>query len=96
MLPDPEDIEIEPKGTRTAITIPTSLLWLLVFGGIGTLSINSWLMWQQLQNFDVRLQSTETTLNAHLATVGHEGISRYVLELERRVKALEEPTEVTP
>ena len=96
LVPSTDEIDVEPKGTRTAITIPTSLLWLLVFGGIGILTWNVWLLSQQLAHIQDQLDrhlqlmsDLQTKLEDHAGAPSHGSSARFMLELDRRVQELE-------
>lgn len=84
-----DKLKMESKGPDTRITVPTGMLWLLVFGGIAMLTINGYLMREQLTDHHVRLEHIEGEVNSHFEQPSHKRGSRYLLDLERRVRELE-------
>lgn len=85
-----KEVDIKQNGpSRFLVTVPSWVLALLVFGGIGTNTFNVYLIQQQIKSIDLRMGQLADLMGTHADQPAHYGAAKTFEAMERILSRIE-------
>ena len=84
-----KQVEARTFGDFTDFRLPTGLLWVLVMVGIGALTVNAYLVQEQLKLHAKLIDGNTKEIAEHESHPAHNDSARFLLNLDQRIRELE-------